>query len=62
MSSFHSKFIIYHSRLNLGLPGGTIKGSGRIQVVGKKEKRFDSSKIYLLLGVKFIDMLEKTKF
>jgi hypothetical protein len=62
MSSFHSEFIIYHSKLNLGLPGGTIKGSGRIQIVGKKEKRFDSSKICLSARIKFIDMLEETKF
>ena len=62
MSSFHSKFIIYHSRLNLGLPGGTIKGSGRIQIVGKKAKRFDSSKICLSERIKFIDMMEETEF
>jgi len=48
--------------LNLGLPGGTIDEISDGLDVGKREKRFDSSKIYLLLGVKFIDMLEKTKF
>jgi hypothetical protein len=48
--------------LNLDLPGGTINEISDGLVVGKREKRFDSSEIYLPLGVKFIDMLEKTKF
>jgi len=44
------------------LPGGAINGSATIDLLKKKEIRFDSLEIYLLVRVKFIDMLEKTKF
>ena len=43
------------------LPGGTTKAIGNESIVGKR-KRFDSLKIFLPARVKFIDMLEKTKF